>query len=152
MQNSAIAIAYLIAALTQALLCAATAVVVWHVKGITDGPWWIGFLILGFACLCASPCIVIPFAVVAKRTGRDGDRGFLSGVTLGLLYPLAVALLTGLFRTVAGLDMAWDKLVESLMGWVILAFTTLVPGILVSFIAVYCERLLSRGRAATDAA
>ena len=123
------------------LLDLALAIAWWHYYHITDFPWWVGFLIFGFCYLCALPGLLIPYVFIAlrKRAARSHwAQGVISGLIVGVLYPAALIALTALGFAV-GLEMAWDRLVEHLGGWLILAVITLGPGVVLSWVSLRIE-------------
>ena len=121
----------------------------WKYWNITDGPWWVGFLIFGFCYLCALPGLLIPYVFFAVKRVRSAPRmvrGCISGAVAGLFYPASVAALTGLGWWAFGADMAWDRLVEHVGGWVILAAITLGPGIVLSWVSLRIEDAWCEGK------
>ena len=115
----------------------------WEIKDISDGPWWIGFLVFGFAYLCALPAVLVPYCFLAAVKGRRDSHGIGPAAFVGIAYPACLLALTYLGGLVIGHGrMVWDKLVESPHGWGVLLVITLVPGVLVSYCAMLIDRVV----------
>ena len=115
----------------------------WEIRDISDGPWWIGFLVFGFAYLCALPALLVPYCFLAATKGPTASRGVGPALFVGIAYPACLLALTYLGGLVLGHKrMSWDKLVESPYGWGVLIAIALVPGVFLS----YCALAMGRRR------
>lgn len=124
-----------------ALMDLALSISWWQYYDISDAPWWVGFLIFGFAYLCALPALLIPyvFFVLRNRAARSHRaQGVISGLIVGVLYPVSLIVLTASGAAI-GLEMDWDRLVEHPVGWFILALITLGSGVVLSWGALRIE-------------
>ena len=120
-----------------ALVIVALSIAVWEIRGITDAPWWVGSVIFAFLYMCALPGLLLPYCYFAKRLGKSGSRSILSSVLVAVAYPCALVTLTYLGGLVLGTrQMEWDKLVESVHGWLILIVMTLGSGVLLSYASI----------------
>jgi len=105
----------------------------------SDMPGWTGIL-MAFCTLCASPALIFPYWLVARRRGRRGSYGILASVVAGAAFPVLPTILTCLLGLVYGHEaVAWDRLVESAVGWLVLLAMTLGSGTLCSYVAVLLD-------------
>lgn len=131
-----------------AVLDVGFSIAVWKIENITDGPWWVGFLIFGFCYLCALPGLLLPYWYFAWRRGSPASRGLLASSLAAGLYPCALVLLTRVGGLVTGQgSLPWDKALESFPGWAALIAMTLGPGTAISYLAVKCDAMLAERRA-----
>jgi hypothetical protein len=99
------------------------------------------FIVNSLCYAGALPGMLIPYYIFLTKAGRLRSLGFCSALIVGSTYPVALGGLTLLGYRV-GLDMTWDKLVESFPGWLLLATIVLIPGILLPWLAVRVDRAL----------
>lgn len=125
------------------ILDIAFSMAVWKINNITDGPWWMGFLIFGFTYLCALPGLLVPYVIIARWQGRADSAGVVSALLLSLAYPASLLLYVWLL---GGFDQV-DRWVNSVAALMILFGSTLTIGIFLSYLAVLLEsRLRANGR------
>lgn len=79
-----------------ALLDAALVVRLIRTGAAQDGPWWVYFLMYGFAYLCILPALLPPYCIFARKMGRPDSTGALSALAAGIAYPLVIVLLVSL--------------------------------------------------------
>ncbi len=142
MRYSKIAIGTLVILGIGALLDIVLSLAVWEINEITDVPLWAGLLGFGFLYICALPGLLLPYCLFARTIGRLRSSGLLPATIVGTFYPLSLILLTYIAGLLMGQDAAvWDKLVESVLGWLILLLITLGPGVCLSYISVQIDNV-----------
>jgi len=123
------------------------AILYWEINEITDGPWRIGLLVFGFCYLCALPGLVAPYCYFAKKMGNASSLGVLPSAMVGIAYPWNLVIVTYLGGLAVGHNqMAWDRLVESLFGWLLLLLMTLGSGIVLSYVSIRLDAVLQGRR------
>lgn len=107
---------------------------------LNPGDGWTFYVNL-FCYTCALPALLLPYYVFLARNMPLRCKGMLSAVLAGFAFPIAVGSFT-LIGYSLGLEMTWDKLVESPAGWLILIFITVGPGVLLAYLSVKGEKVL----------
>jgi hypothetical protein len=136
MRGLIIARSILIILIIGAILDWALSVGTWWCYEITDGPWWVGFLVYGFTCLCALPFLLVPYVFIATKLAPPACRGLVSSTIAGLLYPL---FLVGFVYSTHGVPIDMLDDLQQLRGWCSLTFVSLPTGIAVSQVALGFE-------------
>jgi len=107
--------------------------VYWQIHEVHDAPVFLGYLIFGLLWLCLQPGIIVPYAALSWSRLPANAPGVRSAFIAGIFYSAYLTVLA------AALDFKWDKWVETLEGWMLLAAMTLVPGTIVAFLSLLCE-------------
>lgn len=97
------------------------------------------FFVNSLCYAAALPGMLVPYYIFLTKAGRLRSLGVCSALIVGITYPMALGGLTLLGYRI-GIDMTWDRLVESFSGWLLLATIVLVPGIVLPWLAVRIER------------
>ena len=95
---------------------------------------------MAFCTLCASPAVLFPYWLFARKRGRRSSCGILASVLAGAAFPVLPTVLTYWLGLAYGhRAVAWDRLVESAVGWLVLLVMTLGSGALCSCAAVLLD-------------